>query len=294
VCRRMGGGDDRPARGPCDRSRGRHRRSGRGDKQPTATQEARPGRSDHRHADACSPNPTAGRLIALRPADGSPVLQRPSLPARTAFAPLRAQRCARFCPQPGKRGVRSGGASDGSEAGCDDPAEQPCGTGGLTPRPADVRSRCAPIAAGDNLPGQRQQNVLATSARSMWRRRVRSTCGFMGREFSRRPQQWSRKSGQVLHGGHGELLRLSGTPWSGRSSPRRPMACPGPVRPSSGRAERDARLVPPSPVPADGGPLAGSAPAPNSASTVHSDGGDTPKTPPYGWFVTPSCGYLGS
>ncbi len=51
---------------------------------------------------------------------------------------------------------------------------------------ASVRRARTFAAADDHWPAsQRQQNALETCARSMWRRRVRSTRGFMGREFSR-------------------------------------------------------------------------------------------------------------
>lgn len=78
-----------------------------------------------------------------------------------------------------------------SGGGRDDPA------GSIAARAASHR-RChgarhgrTPAPAGKYLPGQRQQNALETCARSMWRRRVRSTRGVMEREFSRGPPRWS-------------------------------------------------------------------------------------------------------
>lgn len=87
--------------------------------------------------------------------------------------------------------MRRRGDGESSGGGCDDPAGRHRSAGGFTPPQPGAHQLRTPAAAGDHLPGQRQQNALETCARSMWRRRVRSTRGFMEREFSRRPPRWS-------------------------------------------------------------------------------------------------------
>lgn len=95
---------------------------------------------------------------------------------------------------PGSHACEKERRREPSGGGDDDPVGRHRGVGGLEPPLPSACHGHAPAAAGDHLPGQRQQNALETCARSMWRRRVRSTRGFMGREFSRCPPGWSRTS----------------------------------------------------------------------------------------------------
>ncbi|EDY54813.1 conserved hypothetical protein [Streptomyces sviceus ATCC 29083] len=78
-----------------------------------------------------------------------------------------------------------------SGGGRDDPSGSIAARAASHRRCPGARDGRTPTAAGEYLRGQRQQNALETCARSMWRRRVRSTRGVMEREFSRGPPRWS-------------------------------------------------------------------------------------------------------
>ncbi len=90
------------------------------------------------------------------------------------------------------------------------------------------RCRGPPCGSATRFPDQRQQNALETCARSMWRRRVKSTRGVMERELSRRPPPRSMGSGQVSHCGKPEPLRPFTT--APRRLPRPPRGRPATSR----------------------------------------------------------------
>lgn len=182
----------------------------------------------HRSAGAAQPHLRERRFFGLKPADNAMCLRRPRQPARTAFSPARSPGATRlFSPQPerrdGERDVERRRRRRRSGGGYGGPAGRHRCAGGLAPRFPDVRLRRRPAAAGDRSPDQRQQDVLETCARSMWRRRVRSTRGFMEREFSRRPPLRSRSSLPDPALRTWELLRLLGMP---RRLPRPPRGRP--------------------------------------------------------------------
>lgn len=186
------------------RSPGMRMRCGRGAGATDGYADSTRGRSSRRSDGADPPNLMARCLVgpnrltarlssATAPACSNSLLAR-AIPGSADTSPH--SRDGEMCGGAGERGVQ--------EADTAIP-QNSTALRAASHRLCPAHRRCTPAAAGDHLPDQRQQNALETCARSMWRRRVRSTRGFMKREFSRRPPRRSRTSGQVLHCGQGEL-----------------------------------------------------------------------------------------